>query len=50
MKKILCFLFGHKWSASIDDYIMEFGYVPLDNRVASNSVCKRCNLKYKEEK
>ena len=48
MKKILCFLFGHKWTSSISDYIEEFGYVPLDNRIASNSVCERCEVKYKQ--
>jgi hypothetical protein len=46
MNKILCFLGFHKWSASIKDYIEEFGFIPLDGRIATNSVCKRCNKKY----
>jgi hypothetical protein len=49
MKKILCFLIGHKWIASMKDYIEEYGYVPLDNRVSNNSVCERCKIKYKRK-
>lgn len=43
MKKILCFFGLHNWSSSIQDYIDEFGYVPLDSRVSSKSKCSRCN-------
>lgn len=47
-EKINMFLFGHKWTAPLSEYIEEFGYVPLDNRIASNSVCDRCKEKFKE--
>jgi hypothetical protein len=50
MKKLLCFFGFHKWTASIDDYIEEFGFIPLDGRIASNSVCNRCNQKYNQNK
>jgi hypothetical protein len=49
VKRLLCFLGWHKWTSSISDYIEEFGYVPLDNRIASNSVCERCKVKFKEQ-
>lgn len=48
MRKILCLFGFHKWTCSIEDYIQEFGYVPLGNIVASNSKCSICNKKYKE--
>ena len=32
----------------MNDYIEEFGYVPLDNRIASNSTCERCRVKFKQ--
>jgi hypothetical protein len=48
MKKLLCYFLGHRWTARMSDYIEEFGYVPLDNRVASNSTCERCKIKFKQ--
>jgi len=49
MKRILCFFGWHNWKASLNDYIEEFGYVPLDNRIASNSICTRCKVKFKQQ-
>jgi hypothetical protein len=49
MKRILCLFGWHKWTTSINDYIEEFGYVPLDNRIASNSTCERCKVKFKQQ-
>ena len=48
MKRILCLFGWHKWTASMNDYIEEFGYVPLDNRIASNSTCERCKVTFKK--
>ena len=47
LKKILCLFGWHEWTASMQDYIDEFGYVPLDNRMASNSKCSRCGKHFK---
>lgn len=44
--KVSCFLGWHEFISSIQDYIDEFGYVPLDNRIAKNARCSRCNSKY----
>lgn len=49
LEKLYCFLGWHKFTSSIQDYIDEFGYVPLDNRIAKNARCSRCNSKYGEE-
>ena len=49
MKKILCWLGWHKFTCSIQDLIDEFGYIPLDNKMASNSKCKRCGKTFKSE-
>ncbi len=47
MKKILCLFGWHKWTASVNDYINEFGYIPLDGRITSNSTCERCKVRFK---
>ena len=47
MKRLLCFLGWHQWTASIQDYIDEFGYVPFDNRKPQNCKCSVCGIKYK---
>jgi len=49
MRKILCALGWHSWTASLIDYIEEFGCVPLGGKVASNSKCERCGAKYKKK-
>lgn len=49
MGKILCFFGYHRWTAKLGDYIAEFGGIPLTNKVASNSVCSRCNIKFKKK-
>jgi hypothetical protein len=50
MKRILCFFGWHQWTASIQDYIEEFGYLPLGNVIASNATCERCKCKFKQQK
>jgi hypothetical protein len=50
MKRILCLFGWHKWTAPIKDYIEEFGYLPLDYKILSNSTCERCKVKFKKEK
>jgi hypothetical protein len=47
MKKILCFFGWHKWVASLQDYIDEFGAVPENGRISSKAKCSRCNKNYK---
>jgi hypothetical protein len=47
MSKLLCFLGFHKWTCTLQDYIDEFGCVPLDARIASKSRCERCKKTYK---
>ena len=47
-RKILCFIGYHSWIASYQDYIDEFGYVPL-NFICSNAKCEYCGEKYKKE-
>lgn len=44
--KILCMLGWHNWTCKIEDYILEFGFVPLDSRMPSTAKCNRCNIKY----
>ena len=48
-KSILCFLGWHQWVASIDDYIEQFGHIPLDDRIADNAVCKFYGKPYKDK-
>ena len=48
MKRLLCFFGWHEWVCSMEDYIFEFGYVPLDKRVCKSSKCCRCGKKYKQ--
>ena len=50
MKRLLCFFGFHKWACSISDYIDEFGFVPLDGRIANKSRCSRCNKPYDNKK
>jgi hypothetical protein len=47
MRNLLCLLGYHKWYSKIEDYIEEFGFVPLDNRITSNSKCIICGKQYK---
>lgn len=49
MKRILCFFGWHEFSCSIQDYIDEFGYVPLDNRLPENAKCTRCGINFKKK-
>lgn len=49
MGKMFCFFGWHNWTALLEDYINEFGFIPLDNRVPSNSVCSRCGIKFKKK-
>ena len=44
--KLQCLTGYHNWSASMQDYIDEWGYVPFDNRIASKSKCSRCGEPY----
>jgi hypothetical protein len=44
--KIKCKLGWHNWTCKIKDYLDEFGYVPLDNRVPMNARCSKCNKIY----
>ena len=44
--KILCWMGLHRWSASLEDYIEEFGSIPMDGGVAKNSKCERCGELY----
>lgn len=47
MRKLLCFIGIHKWEASLEDYINEFGSVPLNGKVVSTSICSCCGKAYK---
>ena len=47
-RKILCFIGWHSWTASYQDYIDEFGCVPL-NFVCSKAVCNFCGKTYKDK-
>lgn len=49
-KKIQCLFGYHTFTASIQDYIDEFGYVPLDGRICANAKCSECGVKYKNGK
>ena len=46
--KLMCYFGYHVWAASLEDYVEEFGCVPLDYAVASTSVCERCGKEYKD--
>jgi hypothetical protein len=50
MKKLLCFFGWHQWICSVQDYIDEFGFIPLDNRISSKSKCGVCGKKYSLKK
>jgi len=47
MSKILCFFGWHNWSATLQDYLDEFGTLPLDAKISSKSKCSRCDITYK---
>lgn len=49
MKQILCFFGWHEFSCTVQDYVDEFGYVPLDGRIPKNAKCTRCNISPKTE-
>ena len=50
IRKILCFIGWHSYTASHKDYIEQFGYIPLDGRIiADNAVCKFCGKPYKDK-
>ena len=50
IRKILCFIGWHSYRASLEDYIEQFGYIPLDGRIiADNAVCKFCGKPYKDK-
>jgi len=44
--RLKCYIGFHKWSASLDDYIKEFGNVPMDGRVCKKAKCERCGKDY----
>ena len=50
MKIILCLFGCHKFKYSLSDLIDEFGYVPLENVMPSNTKCERCEILYKDKK
>ena len=47
IRKILCFIGWHRWTASYLEYIEEFGQIPLDGRICKKSKCEFCQKKYK---
>ena len=50
LRKLMCLIGWHEWEASLDDYLKEFGFLGLDDRIASCSKCIHCGAKYKENK
>ncbi len=48
--KLLCYFGWHRWTASLEDYVEEFGHVPSDFAVTYSSECCRCGKKYKDYK
>jgi hypothetical protein len=47
MSKILCFFGWHNWSTTLQDYLDEYGTLPLDAKISSKSKCSRCGITYK---
>lgn len=47
LKKILCFFGFHKFKASLNDYIEQFGSIPLNGKIADKAICEYCGKKYK---
>ena len=45
-RKFLCKIGYHKWKAPIEDYIEEFGCIPIHGEIAKTSVCVFCGAKY----
>lgn len=39
----------HEFTCSIQDYLDELGYVPLDSKMPSTAKCKHCNIKFNME-
>ena len=50
MKRILCWFGWHKFKYSLSDLIDEFGYIPLENVMPSNTKCERYEILYKDKK
>ena len=46
LSRVLCWLGAHIWVSCKEDYIREFGYIPTDSRIARDSVCKCCDVRY----
>ena len=44
--KLKCFFGWHSFTCKMQDYIDEFGFVPLDSRFPKTSKCERCGVKY----
>ena len=47
LRKILCFIGWHSYKASLEDYIEQFGHIPVDGRIADNATCEFCGKAYK---
>lgn len=50
MRKIFCLIGLHRWVASLEDYIEQFGCIPLNGEIADTAICQYCGKKYKEDK
>ena len=49
LRKILCFIGWHSYKASFEDYIEQFGHIPVDDRIADNATCEFCGKHYKDK-
>jgi len=44
--KIKCLIGWHQFTCKIQDYIDEFGYVPIDSRMPKIAKCSKCGKNY----
>lgn len=50
IRRLFCLIGWHTWKASFEDYIEQFGHIPIDGRIADSSVCEFCGKAYKDKR
>jgi len=49
VNKILCWFGIHSYVAPLDEYVKQFGSIPLDGRICDGAVCEHCGKVYKKK-
>lgn len=49
LNKILCWFGIHSYVAPLDEYVKQFGSIPLDGRICDGAVCEHCGKVFKKK-